>query len=84
MKIAIITDITGQDGAYLSKFLLEKGYNIIGLIRNNSKSNLKNLEYLDIKEKIKFIKVNLLDLPNVFKIIEKKLMRYTQFSCVKY
>jgi len=71
MKTAIITGITGQDGAYLSKFLLKKGYNIIGLIRNNSKSNLKNLEYLDIKEKIKFIKANLLDLPNIIKIIEK-------------
>jgi GDPmannose 4,6-dehydratase len=71
MKTAIITGIAGQDGAYLSKFLLKKGYNIIGLIRNNSKSNLKNLEYLDIKEKIKFIKVNLLDLPNIVKIIEK-------------
>jgi len=71
MKTAIITGITGQDGAYLSKFLLNKGYNIIGIIRNNSKPNLKNLEYLDIKERIKFIKVNLLDLSNIVKIIEK-------------
>ena len=71
MKTAMITGITGQDGAYLSKFLLNKGYNIIGIIRNNSKPNLKNLEYLDIKERIKFIKVNLLDLSNIVKIIEK-------------
>jgi len=70
-QTAIITGITGQDGAYLSNFLLNKGYNIIGLIRNDSKSNLKNLEYLDINEKIKFIKVNLLDLPNIVRIIEK-------------
>jgi GDPmannose 4,6-dehydratase len=71
MKTAIITGITGQDGAYLSKFLLNKGYNIIGIIRNNSKSNLKNLEYLGINEKIKFIKVNILDLLSIVRIIEK-------------
>lgn len=71
MKSAIITGITGQDGAYLSKFLLNKGYNIIGLIRDNSKSKLKNLEYLDIKENIKFIKVNILDLSSIMRIIEK-------------
>ena len=70
MKMAMITGITGQDGAYLSKFLLSKGYNIIGVLRKNKKSNLKNLEYLGVNNKIKFIKIDLLDLPSIIKILE--------------
>ncbi len=37
MKIAIITGISGQDGAYLAKLLLEKDYRVIGLIRGSRK-----------------------------------------------
>jgi len=70
MKMAMITGITGQDGAYLSKLLLSKGYNIIGVLRKNKKSNLKNLEYLGVSNKIKFIKMDLLDLPFIIKILE--------------
>ena len=71
MKNAIITGITGQDGAYLANFLLDKGYSIIGLVRNNSGINMKNLKYLDIDDKINFIKVDLLNLSNIVRIIEK-------------
>ena len=35
-KIALITGVTGQDGSYLSEFLLEKGYDVHGLIRRSS------------------------------------------------
>ena len=70
MKTAIITGITGQDGAYLTRFLLIKGYNIVGLLRKNREPNLKNLEYLDVKDKIKFIKTDLLDLSGIIKILE--------------
>ncbi|MBE3128195.1 MAG: GDP-mannose 4,6-dehydratase [Actinobacteria bacterium] len=70
MKIAMITGITGQDGAYLSKFLLSKGYNIIGVLRKNKKFNLKNLEYLGVSNKINFIEMDLLDLPFIIKILE--------------
>ncbi|MEK7296765.1 MAG: GDP-mannose 4,6-dehydratase, partial [Planctomycetota bacterium] len=41
MKTAVITGITGQDGAYLSSFLLNKNYRVIGIVRNASKSNVK-------------------------------------------
>ena len=71
MKTAMITGITGQDGAYLANFLLNKGYSIIGLVRNNSRTNMKNLRYLDIDDKINFIKIDLLNLSNIVKIIEK-------------
>ena len=71
MKTAMITGITGQDGAYLANFLLNRGYDIIGLVRNNSRTNMKNLKYLGIDDKINFIKIDLLNLSNIVRIIEK-------------
>ena len=71
MKTAMITGITGQDGAYLTKFLLNRGYDIIGLTRNNSRTNVKNLRYLYINDKINFIKIDLLNLSNIVRVIEK-------------
>ena len=55
MKRALITGITGQDGSYLAELLLEKGYEVYGLIRRKSKLDFGNLEGLTIKDKIHFI-----------------------------
>jgi GDPmannose 4,6-dehydratase len=52
MKKALITGITGQDGSYLSKLLLDKGYEVVGLTRSYSQSNLYKLDYLDIKDEV--------------------------------
>ena len=71
MKRALVTGITGQDGAYLAKLLLEKGYQIIGVTRNNHISNLTNLEYLNIKDQIILEECDLRDLPFVIRILEK-------------
>ncbi|MFH1777636.1 MAG: GDP-mannose 4,6-dehydratase [Candidatus Omnitrophota bacterium] len=71
MKTAIITGITGQDGPYLAKLLLEKKYRIIGLWRGQRYETLKNLDYLKIRKKVKMQKCNLLNLPQLLKIIEK-------------
>ena len=49
-KIAIITGITGQDGAYLSELLIKKNYKIIGFVRPND--DYSKLAYLKIQEKI--------------------------------
>ena len=49
-KTALITGITGQDGAYLAKLLIEKGYHVYGLIRRYSSPRLDNLEYLQVKD----------------------------------
>ena len=46
MKTAFITGITGQDGYYLSKFLLEKGYNVHGTVRRSSTFNTSRIEPL--------------------------------------
>jgi GDPmannose 4,6-dehydratase len=40
MKKALITGVTGQDGAYLSAFLLEKGYHVVGMIRRSASSDV--------------------------------------------
>ncbi len=50
MKTALITGITGQDGAYLSQFLLEKGYKVFGVVRRSSTSeaNDARLRFLGI------------------------------------
>ena len=72
MKTAMITGITGQDGAYLANFLLNKGYSIIGLVRNNSRTNMKNLRYLDIDDKIKFIKICLVLANNLLKYLKER------------
>ncbi|MCF7800152.1 GDP-mannose 4,6-dehydratase [Candidatus Babeliales bacterium] len=68
-KIALITGITGQDGAYLSEFLLNKNYKVIGFVRDND--DYSKLEYLKIKNKITFENCNLLDLLEVINIIKK-------------
>jgi GDPmannose 4,6-dehydratase len=68
-KTAIITGVTGQDGAYLSQLLLQKGYNVMGLIRSFYGSNLYRLEYLDLMDKIRLEECDLSDLSQVIKII---------------
>lgn len=50
MKKALITGITGQDGYYLTKLLLEKGYEVHGIVRRNSQNSLGNLEHLSNEE----------------------------------
>ena len=56
MKKALITGITGQDGSYLAEFLLEKGYEVHGVIRRSSSFNTGRIEHLYIDKIIKDIK----------------------------
>jgi len=67
MKRALITGITGQDGAYLARFLLEKGYDVFGTYRRLSTPNFWRLQYLKIFEQLELLPVDLLD---SFSIIE--------------
>ena len=50
MKNALITGITGQDGSYLAELLLEKGYNVYGIMRRKSVVDYGNVDH--IKDKI--------------------------------
>ena len=53
MKKALITGITGQDGSYLAELLLEKGYEVYGIVRRKSVVDFGNVKH--IKDQIKFI-----------------------------
>lgn len=53
MKVALITGITGQDGSYLAEFLIEKGYEVHGIVRRSSQFNRSRIEHLYIEEMIK-------------------------------
>ena len=61
-KRALVTGITGQDGSYLAELLLEKGYEVYGVVRRKSKLDYGNLEGLGIKDKINFIFADITDM----------------------
>jgi GDPmannose 4,6-dehydratase len=71
MKTAIITGITGQDGAYLSKFLIEKNYRVIGITRNLQVGNLNGLNFLGLANDIELTEANVFDLSNIIRLLEK-------------
>lgn len=58
---AFITGLTGQDGAYLSKLLLDKGYEVYGLVRRLSTPNYWRLEELGIREKVNIVDGDITD-----------------------
>jgi GDPmannose 4,6-dehydratase len=68
---ALITGITGQDGAYLSRLLLNKGYRVIGAFRRGASLNLWRLNELGVSEAdIEFIPLELLEFANLRRAIE--------------
>lgn len=70
-KKALITGITGQDGAYLSKFLLEKGYHVYGAYRRTSIVNFDRIERLGIRNQIELISMDLTDQGNIIRLLQK-------------
>ncbi|MFD1258894.1 GDP-mannose 4,6-dehydratase [Mucilaginibacter terrae] len=71
MKVAIITGITGQDGAYLAKLLIENNYKVIGLTRSHSNFKGSNLNYLNISKNIVIEESDLLDFSSIIKVLLK-------------
>lgn len=76
MKRAFITGITGQDGSYLTEFLLEKGYEVHGMIRRSSTFNTKRIDHLienpEIGNKRLFLHYgDLSDTSNIVRLLEK-------------
>lgn len=69
-KNALIIGITGQDGAYLSQYLLAKGYTVTGSSRDVMASSFQNLNTLGIREQIKLISVSINDFRSVFNAIQ--------------
>ena len=76
MKTALITGVTGQDGSYLAEFLLEKGYQVYGVVRRSSSFNTGRIDHL-IKEpnekpvKFDFLRGDLTDASSLNKILRK-------------
>lgn len=71
-KKALITGVTGQDGAYLSKLLLDEGYEVHGLVRRSASSDVINarLKWLGIADQIILHDGNLIDLSSIIRIFE--------------
>ena len=71
MTRALITGITGQDGAYLAKLLLKKGYKVFGTYRRQASTNFWRLHYLKIINKINLISADVLDSTSLYRALQK-------------
>ncbi|QMW01856.1 GDP-mannose 4,6-dehydratase [Spirosoma foliorum] len=71
MKTALICGVSGQDGAYLAKLLLEKGYKVVGGSRDAQMSSFKNLERLGIRSSIQFVSISINDFRSVLQTLLK-------------
>ena len=67
-KRAVITGITGQDGSYLAELLLEKGYEVVGVIRRASTPNLWRIEHL--LDRLELKPADLLDQLSIIRLVE--------------
>ena len=70
MRKALITGITGQDGAYLANLLLNKGYTVYGTYRRLSTTNFWRLEYLNIFNKLNLIPADLSDTSSIVEVLK--------------
>jgi GDPmannose 4,6-dehydratase len=69
MKKALITGITGQDGSYLAEFLLEKGYEVHGMVRRSSTEKFERIDH--ILDKITLHQADLLDQLSILRMVEE-------------
>lgn len=69
MKKALITGVTGQDGSYLSEFLMEKGYDVHGIIRRSSVDYRERIAHLEGKERFHLHYGDLSDTSSLVKVI---------------
>jgi len=70
-KCAVITGITGQDGAYLSRLLLDKGYRVIGFTPRRGSDTLWRLRELGVEDSIEFAYGDVTDLASVLRVVER-------------
>lgn len=69
MKKALITGVTGQDGSYLAEFLLEQGYQVIGMVRRTSTLNFERIRH--IQDRLTLVQGDLLDQVSLIDIIRE-------------
>ena len=70
-KVALITGINGQDGSYLSEFLLEKGYTVYGILKRNSVAENQTARLDNVYDKIKLFYADMTDLSSLISVIQK-------------
>ncbi|MCU1348756.1 MAG: GDP-mannose 4,6-dehydratase, partial [Acidobacteria bacterium] len=70
MKRALIFGVSGQDGAYLSRLLLEKGYEVHGTSRDAELQSFGRLEQLGIRDRVQVHSASLLDFRNLLQLID--------------
>lgn len=92
-KVALISGITGQDGSFLAEFLIEKGYEVHGILRRSSSFNTARIEHLYLDEWVRDMKQNRLvnlhwgdmtDSSSLIRIIYKpqnKMFRFYKTFC---
>jgi GDPmannose 4,6-dehydratase len=72
MPTCLITGVTGQDGAYLSQFMLQKGYRVIGMMRRSASSDMvgERLRWLGILNDVELVDGNLVDLSSLIRLLQ--------------
>jgi len=71
MKLALITGISGQDGSYLSNFLIKKNYKIVGLDRRSSRNRNWRLDYFGIANKVTIEYSDLLEEASLLRLFQQ-------------
>jgi GDPmannose 4,6-dehydratase len=73
MPRALITGVTGQDGAYLSQFLLEKGYEVYGMVRRSSTNGVSDsrLRWLGLRDRVNLVDGDLTDLSSLVRLVQQ-------------
>jgi GDPmannose 4,6-dehydratase len=69
MPRALITGITGQDGSYLAELLLEKGYDVWGVVRRSSTESYQRIDHM--RDRLGFVQADLLDQPSLTAALQK-------------
>ncbi len=72
LPTALITGVTGQDGAYLARFLLERGYRVVGLIRRSASSEVMGgrLRWLGVADQVELMDGDLLDQGSLIRLLQ--------------
>lgn len=73
MPTALITGVTGQDGAYLAQFLLERGYQVVGLMRRSASADVigERLRWLGILNEVRLVDGNMTDLASLIRVVQQ-------------
>jgi GDPmannose 4,6-dehydratase len=70
-KTALVTGVTGQDGAYLARLLLDRGYRVIGGLRRSSNTTMTRLDAVGVTKEGDFVDLDLVEMTNILRMLDK-------------